>query len=216
MEQTDLFKTVHEEPMEVDTALYYRDHSEDSSDRTGDSNEQSPTPSEDELAMKTENTDDNRATDDLSLDMSKLQLTPSRLQILPPINAQVIVTANQSRLETIKELNENHENHTSEGRLSEDDEAIQSEQEEEANIEAEAKTAVEVENETMAEVEKEAETMTEVEKEAETIEANVEKEAETEGKVEKEAETEGKEKKKKKKRKTELQSLIDAANNIKF
>ena len=242
MENSDLFKTVREEPMEVDTTVFYREHSEDSSDHTGDSNEHSPAPSEEGLAMKAEITDN--ITDDLSLDMSKLQLSPSRLELIPPINAQVIVIANQSRLETIQEQDENH---TSEARLSEDDEAIQSEHGDEANaevgaetkesdvkaIQAEANTAVDVENEAEAEINEsgvkaiqaetksavENETMAELvnEIEVEKNEADIEVEKEAEAIAKKEgAKTEGKEKKKRKKKKSEIESLIDAANNVKF
>ena len=245
MEQSDLFKTVHETPMDVDTSAHYRNHSEDSLGETGDSNEYSSVSSEDDLAIKTENKDEHQVAEDLSLNMSKLQLSPSRLQIIPPINAQVIVTANQSRLETIQEQNENLENHTSEARLSEDDEAIQSEHGDKANteagagaetnesdvkaIQAEAETAVEVENEAGAEtdesdvkaIQAEAETVVEVENEigaeVEKNETDIEVEKKAEAKVEKEdAKTEGKEKKKRKKKKSEIESLIDAANNVKF
>ena len=219
--------------MEVDTSVYYREHSVDSSDHTGDSDEHSPTPSEGDFAMKTENNDVIKDTEDLSLNMS-------RLQISSPINAQVIINGNQSRLETIPEQNEIPDKNTSEGRLSEeDDETIKSEHGEEietvtevekeaetidtvAKID-EAKTETEVGNEIevqIAEVESEivqAETTTITEKEAETTEAKVEKEkTEATAEVEKEKiETEGKEKKKRK-RKTELQSLIDTANNVNF
>ena len=221
--------------MEVDTSVYYREHSVDSSDHTGDSDEHSPTPSEGDFAMKTENNDVIKDTEDLSLNMS-------RLQISSPINAQVIINGNQSRLETIPEQNEIPDKNTSEGRLSEeDDETIKSEHGEEIETvtevekeaetidtvakidEAKTETTAEVGNEIevqIAEVESEivqAETTTITEKEAETTEAKVEKEkTEATTEVEKEKiETEGKEKKKRK-RKTELQSLIDTANNVNF
>ena len=116
MEQSDLFKTVHETPMDVDTSVHYRNHSEDSLGETGDSNEYSSASSEDNLPIKTENKDEHEVTEDLSLNMSRLQITP-------PIDAEVIVNGNKSRLETILEQNEPQENieGESEGRLSEDD-----------------------------------------------------------------------------------------------